>query len=87
MNSNRGLFCLTASGELKHFGNAEGLPNNFAEGVLRLGRNGYMYSGFRNYLVRFKPDELVKTTAPIADVHYSEATVMDQPYFFQYNSS
>ena len=87
MNSNRGLFCLTTSGELKHYGIAEGLPNNFAEGVLRSGKNGYMYSGFGNYLVRFKPDGLINASSSIADVHYSEATVMGTPYFFQFNSS
>ena len=87
MNSNRGLFCLTASGEIKHFGSEDGLPNNFAEGVLSLGEDGFIYSGFRNYLVRFKPDALVKSSSPIPDVHYNEATVMGKPYFFQYNSS
>jgi ligand-binding sensor domain-containing protein len=87
MNSNRGLFCLTSSGQIKQFNGTDGLPNNFAEGVLRLGRDGYMNSGFRNYLVRFKPDQLVRLPSPAAKVHFSEASVMDRPYFFQYNSS
>ncbi len=87
MNSNRGLFCLTKTGQLKHFSSADVLPNNFAEGVLRLGKNDYMYSGFHNYLARFKPDQLIKTLLPVASVHFSEASIMGKPYFFQYNSS
>lgn len=87
MNSSRGLYCLTTYGQLKHFSSADGLPNNFADGVLRSGKDGYMYAGLRNYLIRFKPDELVKTTSPVANVHFSEASVMDKPYFFTYNSS
>lgn len=87
MNSNRGLFCLTTSNQLKHFDSEDGLPNNFAEGVLRSGKDGYMYSGFRNYLVRFKPDQLTRTSPPVANVHFSDASIMGKPYFFQYNSS
>ena len=87
MNSDRGIFCLTTSGIIKHFSSADGLPNNFDVGVLQANKDGYMYSGFRNYFVRFRPDELVKPQSPFTEVHFSEASVMDKPYFFQYNSS
>ena len=87
MNSDRGIFCLTASGIIKHFSSADGLPNNFDVGVLQANKDGYMYSGFRNYFVRFRPNELVKPQLPFTEVHFSEASLMDKPYFFQYNSS
>jgi len=87
MNSGRGLFCLTASGQFKHFTSQDGLPNNFDDGVLKAAKDGYMYSGFRNFLVRFRPDEVLKSSSPVSEVHFSDASVMDKPYFFQYNSS
>jgi len=87
MNSDRGLYCLTTSGKVKHFSRADGLPNNFDDGVLTTARDGYMYAGFRNFLVRFKPDQVLKAPPPVAEVHFSEASVMDKPYFFQFNSS
>jgi ligand-binding sensor domain-containing protein len=86
MNSARGLFCLTTSGQFKHYGSAEGLPNNFDEGVLTLAKDGYIYSGFRNFLVRFKPDQVLSITSPVTKVHFTDASVMDQPYFFQNDS-
>ena len=87
MSSDRGLYCLTTSGQIKHFGAADGLPNSFVDGTLKVAKDGYMYAGFRNFLVRFKADEVLKPAPIAADVHFSEAAVMDQPYFFQNNSS
>ena len=87
MNSERGMVCLTKSGLIKHFTRADGLPNNFDEGALMLAKDGYMYSGFRNVLVRFKPENLLKVSSPITGAHFSDATVMDKPYFFHYGSS
>jgi hypothetical protein len=46
-----------------------------------------MYCGLRNFLVRFKPEQVLKTISPVTEVHFSDASVMDKPYFFRYNSS
>src|SRR5262249_47549306 len=83
MNSSRGLFCMTALGQVKHFGAEDGLPINFMEGELRMSNHARMYSGLRTYLVRFNPAQLLKTAMPVAEVHFTEATVMDKPYYFQ----
>ncbi|PWU04476.1 MAG: hypothetical protein C5B52_01475 [Bacteroidetes bacterium] len=83
MNTSRGLFCLTASGKFKHFDSENGLPNNFTEGVLRMGDSSYMYCGLRTYLVRFNPVQLLNAASPTSEVHFSEATVMDKPYYFK----
>ncbi len=88
MNTRRGIFSISGSnGLIRNFTNFDGLPNAFADGFLKMGTDHFMYSGLRDYLIRFRPDRLLQKSGSAANVHFSEATVMDRPYFFQRTKS
>ncbi len=87
MNSERGIFCLSDSlRSVRQFGRSEGLPNNTSSEMIKLGNDHYIYSAFRGYLVRFLPQKLLQKFTPSSDIHFSESSIMDKPYFFQYNN-
>ena len=88
MNTQRGIFCIMASGsEIRHFSHNDGLPNDFAEGLLKMGNDHFMYCGMRDYLVRFRPDKLLQKSSYGFNVHFSGASVREKPYFFGQDQS
>ena len=83
MNTQRGIFCVIMStGEIRNFSHQDGLPNDFADGLLKMGDDHFMYCGMRDYLVRFRPDKLLQKITFVSQARFSEATVMDKSYFF-----
>ena len=88
MNTQRGIFCvIMATGEIRNFSHWDGLPNDVTEGLLKMGGDHFMYCGIRDYLVRFRPDRLLKKQEYSSNAIFSEASVMDKPYFFKRSKS
>ena len=88
MNTTRGIFCMNSSTcQVRQFDNSVGLPNNLGNGLLFMSDNHLMYSGLKDVMVQFNPVQLLKYECTISDVEFSEATVMDKPYPFQYNAA
>jgi ligand-binding sensor domain-containing protein len=88
MNTQRGIFCMIdSSHEVRQFSSSDGLPNNTANGFLFMSGDHYMYSSLKDFMVRFNPDKLLNNPSQLSDVHFSEASVMDRPYFFRFNTS
>jgi ligand-binding sensor domain-containing protein len=88
LNTERGIFCIVRStGQIKQFSTGEGLPNDYAQGVLKEGQDHFIYSCIAGYMVRIQPTELTNNYHRKAAVHFSEATIMDAPAFFYTSSS
>ncbi|MDP4217539.1 MAG: two-component regulator propeller domain-containing protein [Bacteroidota bacterium] len=83
MNTQRGIFCIIRStGQIRQFSIAEGLPNNLTYGILQADRNHFVYSGISGHIVRIRPDGIMGYSHASAPVHFSEATIMDNPSNF-----
>jgi ligand-binding sensor domain-containing protein len=85
MNTDRGIFCMIPStGQIRQFNISAGLPNNLTNGLLFMSDNHFMYSGLKELMVQFKPEQLLKYPPQLSDAEFSEASVMDKPYAFQF---
>src|SRR5262249_21212863 len=56
-------------------------------GTFQKGKGGFIYNGIQGFVVRIHPPELLNHTNQEIPVHFSEANVMDAPYFFHFTSS
>lgn len=85
--SGRGVFYLMhRTGQLKQLGETRELASN-AIGTFHQANDHSLLLSIQGYVLRMKPDELLYQAEPNAPVHFSDATIMDTPEFFHYNSS
>lgn len=83
LNTERGMFCIEASsGQIRHLGVSEGLPNNFTDGILQSASDHFIYSGISGFLVRIDPTRVLGSRQPAVPAHFTEATLMDTACLF-----
>jgi two-component sensor histidine kinase len=79
LNTERGIFCIDPSGRIGQLSSAQGLPDNYTEGILQAASDHFIYSGILGFVVRIRPSGLLTYHHSSMAVHVSEATIMDTP--------
>jgi len=87
LDTERGIFYIVCTtGQVRQLTIAEGLKNN-SNGTFQQGKDHSIFSCVQGYVIHFHPSELISHTYQEASVHFSEATIMDSPYFFHFTSA
>lgn len=87
LNTERGIFCIEgSSGQIRHLGVSEGLPNNFTDGILQSASDHFIYSGISGFFVRIDPARMLSSRQPPVPAHFTEATLMDTASLFHYTT-
>lgn len=88
LSTARGVFhILRSTGQVKALIPAEGGLDN-VYGIFQEAQNHDIFCGIKGYLLHIMPFDLLKLQATkTAPVHFSEATVMDAPRYFQYTKT
>jgi ligand-binding sensor domain-containing protein len=83
MNTENGLYCLLRDKKnIFNFNTGDGLPNNSLQGFLVKGKNGYMYCGAENYVVKFNPKKLLQNNSFNINTFFSEAEAENKNLLF-----
>ena len=87
LDTERGIFYIVHSnGQVHQLTITEGLKNN-SNGTFYQGKDRSIYSCVQGYVIHIHPSELLNYPNQKISVHFSEATIMDSPYFFHFTSS
>jgi len=87
LDTERGIFYIMHStGKVRHLTITEGLKNN-SNGTFQQGKDHSIYSCVQGYVIHIHPSELLNHSDQKIPVHFSDATIMDAPYFFHFTSS
>ncbi|HEV8505975.1 MAG TPA: histidine kinase [Chitinophagaceae bacterium] len=87
LDTERGIFyILHKSGQVRQLTITAGLKNN-SNGTFRMGKDHSLCSCVQGYVIHIHPSELLNYPDQKIPVHFSEATIMDSPYFFRFTSS
>ncbi len=87
LDTERGIFyILHATGQIRQLTITQGLKNN-SNGTFQQGKDHSIYSCVQGYVIHIHPSELLNAPDQKPSVHFSEATIMDSPYFFRFTSS
>ena len=87
LDTERGIFYIIhRTGQVRQLTITEGLKNN-SNGTFRIGKDYSIYSCVQGYVIHIHPSELLTRSDTKIPVHFSDATIMDSPYFFHFTSS
>ncbi len=87
LDTERGIFyILHSTGQVRQLTITEGLKNN-SNGTFQKGSDHSIYSCVQGYVIHIHPSELLNHPDQKLSVHFSDATIMDSPYFFHFTSS
>jgi ligand-binding sensor domain-containing protein len=88
LSTERGVFYIPlATGAIRRMNSVEGLANNFTNGIFEYDKDLFIYACIRGFLVRIRPPDVLGSASPPGEVHFSDASVMDQPSYFQYTGA